>query len=106
MAGLRGKSLIMNLPGKPKAIRETIDEVIDGGLSAGLCQKRWLTVSLNPATCVVFPVVQVFASVPACIDLIEGPYIETNEAVVKAFRPQGLVRTAKPIMSASGAVPL
>lgn len=53
-AGLRGASLIMNLPGKPRAIRETIDEV--------------------------------FVSVPACISLLGGPWIETNEAVVKAFR--------------------
>ncbi|DBB03731.1 hypothetical protein WJX82_001464 [Trebouxia sp. C0006] len=57
-AGLRGKSLIINLPGKPKAIRETFDEV--------------------------------FRSIPACIDLIEGPYIETNEEIVKAFRPSQL----------------
>jgi len=59
-AGLRGKSLILNLPGKPKSIRETIDEV--------------------------------FVSVPACITLLEGPYIETHDAVVKAFRPASLVR--------------
>ncbi|DBA80586.1 hypothetical protein WJX77_008025 [Trebouxia sp. C0004] len=57
-AGLRGKTLIINLPGKPKAIRETFDEV--------------------------------FQSIPACIDLIEGPYIETNEEIVKAFRPSQL----------------
>lgn len=57
-AGLRGKSLIINLPGKPKAIRETFDEV--------------------------------FQSIPACIDLLEGPYIETHEQVVKAFRPSQL----------------
>eukprot|EP00891_Asterochloris_glomerata_P004425 jgi/Astpho2/4425/e_gw1.00067.305.1_t len=61
-AGLRGKSLIINLPGKPNSIRETFDEV--------------------------------FQSVPACIDLIEGPYIETNDGVVKAFRPAALVRKA------------
>ncbi len=63
-AGLRGKSLILNLPGKPKSIRETIDEV--------------------------------FASIPACVNLLEGPYIETHEAVVKAFRPANMVRRAKP----------
>ena len=59
-AGLRGKSLILNLPGKPKAIRETIDEV--------------------------------FMSIPACIDLLEGPYIQTKDAVVKAFRPGNMER--------------
>jgi molybdopterin adenylyltransferase len=59
-AGLRGRSLILNLPGKPKAIRDPIDEV--------------------------------FVSIPACIQLMEGPYIETYEAVVKAFRPKYLIR--------------
>jgi molybdopterin adenylyltransferase len=55
-AGIRGKSLIINLPGKPKSIRECLDAV--------------------------------FPAVPYCIDLIEGPYIETNEDVIKAFRPK------------------
>lgn len=55
-AGIRGKALIINLPGAPKAIRETIDEI--------------------------------FAAVPYCIDLIGGPYIETDPAVVDAFRPK------------------
>ena len=63
-AGLRGKSLIMNLPGKPKSIRETIDEV--------------------------------FVSIPSCITLLEGPYIETNDAVVKSFRPKNLIRQPAP----------
>jgi molybdopterin adenylyltransferase len=63
-AGLRGKSLILNLPGRPKSIRETIDEI--------------------------------FVSIPSCITLLEGPYIETHEEVVKAFRPASLVRTQKP----------
>lgn len=62
-AGMRGRCLIMNLPGKPKAIRETIDEV--------------------------------FVSVPACITLLEGPYVETHDAVVRAFRPKNLVREAR-----------
>jgi molybdopterin adenylyltransferase len=55
-AGVRGKSLIINLPGKPKSIRECLDAV--------------------------------FPAVPYCIDLIEGPYIETNEDIIKAFRPK------------------
>jgi molybdopterin adenylyltransferase len=59
-AGLRGRALILNLPGAPRAIRETIDEV--------------------------------FASVPACVQLLEGPYIETHAAVVVAFRPKALQR--------------
>lgn len=59
-AGLRGKTLIINLPGKPKSIRETIDEV--------------------------------FVSIPACIQLCEGPYIVCNDNIVKAFRPKNLIR--------------
>ena len=54
-AGIRGNALIMNLPGSPKSIRETIDEI--------------------------------FSAVPYCIDLIGGPYIETNDECVKAYRP-------------------
>ena len=52
----RGQTLILNLPGQPKAIKETLDGV--------------------------------FAAVPYCLDLIGGPYVETHEAVVKAFRPK------------------
>lgn len=52
----RGKCLILNLPGQPKAIKETLDGV--------------------------------FAAVPYCIDLLGGPYIETHEEVLKAFRPK------------------
>ncbi|MEA3523878.1 MAG: molybdopterin adenylyltransferase [Campylobacterota bacterium] len=55
-AGIRGKSLIINLPGKPKSIRECLDAV--------------------------------FPAVPYCIDLIEGPYLECNEEVIKVFRPK------------------
>jgi len=55
-AGIRGKSLIINLPGKPKSIRECLDAV--------------------------------FPAVPYCIDLIEGPYLECDEKVMKAFRPK------------------
>ena len=53
---IRGKTLILNLPGQPKAIKETLDGV--------------------------------FAAVPYCLDLIGGPYVETDENTVKAFRPK------------------
>jgi molybdopterin adenylyltransferase len=72
MGVIRGKALILNLPGQPKAIRETLEGVKD---AAG-------------ATVVN----GIFAAVPYCIDLIGGPYIETNEAVVKAFRPKSAIR--------------
>lgn len=55
-AGICGKALIVNLPGKPKSIRECLDAV--------------------------------FPAIPYCIDLIGGAYIETNEEVIKAFRPK------------------
>jgi len=69
---IRGKALILNLPGQPKAIRETLEGVKD------------------PSGKTV--VNGIFAAVPYCIDLIGGPYIETREAVVKAFRPKSAVR--------------
>jgi len=56
IAGTRGQSLIVNLPGKPSAIRDCL--------------------------------LAVFPAIPYCIDLIEGPYLTTNEALVKAFRPK------------------
>lgn len=55
-AGVRGKTLIVNLPGKPKAIQECLEAV--------------------------------FPAIPYCIDLIEGPFIETNPEVMKVFRPK------------------
>lgn len=55
-AGIRGSTLILNLPGRPKAIRECLDAV--------------------------------FPAVPYCVDLIEGPRLETDESVIKAFRPR------------------
>ncbi len=55
-AGIRNQTLIINLPGKPKSIRECLDAV--------------------------------FPAVPYCIDLMEGPYLETDEEVIKAFRPK------------------
>jgi molybdopterin adenylyltransferase len=60
VAVIRKQALIINLPGQPKAIKETLDGV--------------------------------FAAVPYCIDLIGGPYIETDEALVKAFRPKSALR--------------
>jgi molybdopterin adenylyltransferase len=60
VAVIRKQALIINLPGQPKAIKETLDGV--------------------------------FAAVPYCIDLIGGPYIETNETLVKAFRPKSALK--------------
>jgi len=65
-------ALIMNLPGQPKSIRETLE---------GLKDERGEQV-----------VPGIFAAVPYCIDLIGGPYIETDEAVCKAFRPKSAIR--------------
>jgi molybdopterin adenylyltransferase len=75
VAVIRGKSLIINLPGQPKSIKETLEGVkaADG-------------TQVVPG---------IFAAVPYCIDLIGGPYIETHEAVVKAFRPKSAVRQKK-----------
>ena len=56
-AGVRGKTLVVNLPGRPKAIRENLEAV--------------------------------FPAIPYCLDLIGGPRLETNEAVMKVFRPKG-----------------
>jgi molybdopterin adenylyltransferase len=68
-------ALIMNLPGQPKSIKETLEGLKDADGK---------------------PVVPgIFAAVPYCIDLIGGPYIETNEAVCKAFRPKSAIRPPK-----------
>ncbi|AYH42814.1 molybdopterin adenylyltransferase [Azoarcus sp. DN11] len=72
VAVIRGKSLIVNLPGQPKSIRETLE-----GLRA-------------PDGSVAH--VGIFAAIPYCIDLIGGPYVETDEAVIKAFRPKHAIR--------------
>lgn len=70
VAVIRGRALIVNLPGQPKSIAETLE-----GLPAA-----------TP------PVHGIFAAVPYCIDLIGGPYLETDEAVCKAFRPKSALR--------------
>ncbi|MBL0252861.1 MAG: molybdopterin adenylyltransferase [Polaromonas sp.] len=72
VAVIRGKCLIINLPGQPKAIAETL-----GGLK-------------NADGSQV--VNGIFSAVPYCIDLIGGPYMETNEAVCKAWRPKTAIR--------------
>ena len=74
-AGIRGKSLILNLPGQPKSIKETLEGVKDAEGKA-----------LVPG---------IFSAVPYCLDLIGGPYVETHESVVKAFRPKSAIRPAK-----------
>jgi molybdopterin adenylyltransferase len=71
VAVIRGKALIINLPGQPKAIAETLE---------GLPQAQ-------P------PVHGIFAAVPYCIDLIGGPYLETDGSICKAFRPKSAQRT-------------
>jgi molybdopterin adenylyltransferase len=70
---IRGRSLILNLPGQPKAIAETLQGLPD----------------LAP------PVPGIFAAVPYCIDLIGGPYLETDGSVCKAFRPASAQRPAR-----------
>jgi molybdopterin adenylyltransferase len=70
VAVIRGGALIINLPGQPKSIRETLQGLPD--------------------------VPGIFAAVPYCIDLIGGPYIETHEAVVKTFRPKSALRKKEP----------
>ena len=68
-------ALIVNLPGQPKSIRETLEGLRDADGR----------VKVNG----------IFAAIPYCIDLIGGPYIETNEALVKAFRPKNAIRQPK-----------
>lgn len=74
VAVIRKQSLIINLPGQPKSIAQTLEGLKDdvGNIT----------------------VHGIFAAVPYCLDLIGAPYIETNEAVVKAFRPKSAVKPA------------
>jgi len=75
VAVIRGAALILNLPGQPKSIKETLE---------GLKTPEGKTV-----------VAGIFAAVPYCIDLIGGPYLETREEVIKAFRPKSAIRAPK-----------
>lgn len=76
VAVIRGQSLIINLPGQPKSIAETLE---------GLKDSQGQSV-----------VHGIFAAVPYCIELIGGPYLETHDEVCKAFRPKTAIRPAKP----------
>lgn len=71
VAVIRGRTLIINLPGQPRAIQETLEGLKEDGKQV---------------------VAGIFAAVPYCIDLIGGPYLETDEAVCKAFRPKSAIR--------------
>jgi molybdopterin adenylyltransferase len=74
VAVIRGKCLIMNLPGQPKSIQETLEGLKEDGRQV---------------------VSGIFAAVPYCVDLIGGPYLETNDEVCKAFRPKSAIRAPK-----------
>ena len=73
VAVIRGNALIINLPGQPKSIAETLQGLADAAP----------------------PVHGIFAAVPYCMDLIGGPYLETDDAVCKAFRPKSALRPAR-----------
>jgi molybdopterin adenylyltransferase len=73
VAVIRGQTLIINLPGQPKAIQETL-EGLRGSNGESL-------------------VAGIFAAVPYCVDLIGGPYLETHDEVCKGFRPKSAIRT-------------
>jgi molybdopterin adenylyltransferase len=72
VAVIRAGALIINLPGQPKSIRETLEGV------------------RGPDGAQIVP--GIFAAVPYCIDLIGGPYIETRDEICKAFRPKSAIR--------------
>ena len=73
MAVIRGKALIINLPGQPKSIAETLQGLPEA----------------------IPPLPGIFAAVPYCIDLIGGPYLETDASVCQAFRPKSAIRPAR-----------
>ena len=74
VAVVRRQSLVINLPGQPKAIQETLEGLKEDGKQV---------------------VPGIFAAVPYCVDLIGGPYLETNDEVCKGFRPKSAIRTPK-----------
>ena len=74
VAVIRGQALIVNLPGQPKSIKETLEGVRDAD-----GQVRHIGI---------------FAAIPYCLDLLGGPYAETNDAVIKAFRPKSAPKPA------------
>ena len=74
VAVIRQQSLVINLPGQPKAIKETLEGLKDA-------EGKPLEIGI-------------FAAVPYCVDLIGGPYLETNDEVIKAFRPKSATRVA------------
>jgi molybdopterin adenylyltransferase len=74
VAVVRKQSLVINLPGQPKSIQETLEGLKEDGKQV---------------------VPGIFAAVPYCVDLIGGPYLETNDAVCKGFRPKSAIRAPK-----------
>jgi molybdopterin adenylyltransferase len=72
VAVIRGQTLIINLPGQPKAIKETLEGFRDA-------EGRPVEIGI-------------FAAVPYCIDLIGGPYLETHDEIIKVFRPKSAIR--------------
>lgn len=70
---IRKKCLILNLPGQPKSIKETLEGVKDNKGNVIVCG--------------------IFASIPYCIQLLNGPYIETHEQIVKTFRPKNAIKS-------------
>jgi len=76
VAVIRDHALIINLPGQPKSIQETLEGLRDSSGASVMAG--------------------IFAAVPYCIDLIGGPYLETRDDVCKAFRPKSAIRPTSP----------
>ena len=76
VAVIRDQTLIINLPGQPKSIQETLEGLRDSSGASVMAG--------------------IFAAVPYCIDLIGGPYLETRDEVCKAFRPKSAIRPISP----------